>query len=263
MKDEFISTVSHELRTPLNAIVGWTEVLADGVLDQDEIIKGVNVIKANALMQAQLIDDLLDLGRIRSGKMMLQIGTIDLPAIIRDAIASVQHAADAKRIFLRVIPGDLAVTLIGDSKRLQQVIWNLVSNAIKFTDSAGQVTISANRVGSVVEITVTDNGHGISPDFMPYLFERFRQADSTITRRSGGLGIGLALVKELVELHGGRVAVESPGLGQGSIFKVILPIVVVPEKTASAQLAFQNETLEDLRGLKVFTLDDYALIFSK
>lgn len=256
MKDEFLATVSHELRTPLNAIVGWTEVLADGVKDQNEVVFAADVIKKSAFIQAQLIDDLLDLGRISSGKMMLQIDEIDLPTIIRDAVASVQHAADAKRIILRILPGDLPAKLAGDSRRLQQIIWNLVSNAIKFTDNGGRVTISANRVGSLVEIIVMDNGRGIAPSFLPYLFERFRQADSSITRRSGGLGIGLALVKQLVELHGGTVVAESAGLGHGATFKVGLPIPSVPENHMAGSPNLPESTQESLAGLKVFMVDD-------
>jgi PAS domain S-box-containing protein len=260
MKDEFLSTVSHELRTPLNAIVGWTEVLATGGHDQNEVVHGIEVIKRNALAQAQLIEDLLDLGRISSGKMVLNTESVNLKVIANDAIASLQHAADMKRISLKASFEDFRSVMIGDPPRLQQIIWNLLTNAIKFTDSGGQVTIALAQSGSNVNLTVSDSGRGISPEFLPFLFERFRQADASTKRKTGGLGIGLALVKNLVELHGGKVRAESAGLGRGATFVVTLPVSVAISHSAGNQLVSASPAPElgDLTGIRVLALDDDA-----
>jgi PAS domain S-box-containing protein len=259
MKDDFLATVSHELRTPLNAIVGWTEVLATGGQDRDEIIQGVDVIKRNALMQAQLIEDLLDLGRITSGKMALRIESVDPGAIVTEAIASVQHTAEAKQITLKTTVNPLRGEIMGDAKRLQQIVWNLLANAIKFTEDGGQVLVTVARVGSNVEVAVADNGRGIAPQFLPHLFERFRQADVSTTRQHGGLGIGLALVRQLAELHGGTVRADSPGIGHGATFTLSLPVSVAV--SASRNSPPENETPDnplptDLGGLKVLAIDD-------
>jgi PAS domain S-box-containing protein len=224
MKDEFLATVSHELRTPLNAIVGWTEILK-GASSLQEVAEGVAVIERNALVQAQLIDDLLDLGRISAGKMALNVEQVDISAIVREAIASVQHAADTKHITIKAILHDIRGRMMGDVKRLRQVIWNLLTNAIKFTPNQGRVFVTVSRVNSHIDISVADNGRGIPAEFLPHVFERFRQADASITRQHGGLGIGLALVKQLVELHAGNVHAASPGVGQGSTFTVTLPVM--------------------------------------
>ncbi|HYD83136.1 MAG TPA: PAS domain S-box protein, partial [Opitutus sp.] len=226
MKDEFLATVSHELRTPLNAIVAWTQVLKEGGGPLAEIEQGLEVIERNARIQAQLIDDLLDLGRIASGKMTLETEWLDLALIVQEAIRSVQHAADAKQISLKTVLNTVRGGMVGDKQRLQQVVWNLLSNAIKFTPKHGTVLVAVNRVNSHVEISVSDNGRGIAPDFLPHVFERFRQADASTTRQFGGLGIGLSLVRQFVELHGGLVRAESPGLGQGATFTVSLPVVI-------------------------------------
>jgi PAS domain S-box-containing protein len=258
MKDEFLSTVSHELRTPLNAIVGWTEVLEGGDQSAGEVAYGLQVIKRNAMMQAQLIDDLLDLGRISSGKMTLRREPIDIGSVISEATASVAHAAQAKDITITPIVGRLGV-LNGDAKRLQQVIWNLLTNAIKFTPDGGKIQVRATRLISKVDISVADSGQGIAPDFMPHLFERFRQADSSTTRLHGGLGIGLALVKQLIELHGGSIRAESPGVGLGSTFTLSLPIAALPEENRQVLGSKENTTaLEspDLQGIKVLAVDD-------
>jgi PAS domain S-box-containing protein len=258
MKDDFLSTVSHELRTPLNAIVGWTQVLKESDLRVD-VLEGVETIERNALAQAKLIEDLLDLGRISSGKMMLDVHPIDLVEVIRDAIDSIRHSADAKKIAVRTVLNDSRGTLMGDKNRLQQVFWNLLANAIKFTPKGGKVVITAGRINSHLEITVSDNGAGITPDFLPHVFDRFRQADSSTTRRAGGLGIGLALVKHLVELHGGEVRAESPGLNQGATFAVSLPVVAMREETpASQDIHLRTAVLptEDLGGVKILAVDD-------
>jgi len=258
MKDEFLSTVSHELRTPLNAIVGWTDVLADDNQSPADVRHGIEVIRRNAMMQAQLIEDLLDLGRISSGKMALDITPVDIGAVISEAMASVDHAAKAKQIALIPVIGNVR-GLLCDAKRLQQVIWNLLANAIKFTPKHGKVVITASRVNSHVEIAVVDNGQGIPADFMPFLFERFRQQDSTTTRTHGGLGIGLALVRQLIELHGGSVRAESQGLNLGTTFTLSLPVAALqgdnrpPQDSQNSTISIQ---LPDLDGIKVLVVDD-------
>jgi PAS domain S-box-containing protein len=258
MKDEFLSTVSHELRTPLNAIVGWTEVLEGGEQSREDIIYGVNVIKRNALMQAQLIEDLLDLGRISSGMMTLDIVPVDIRAIIAEAMASVEHGARAKRITITPRIGWIRGVL-GDAKRLQQVTWNLLTNAIKFTPSGGKILITASRVNSRIEISVADSGQGMPADFLPHIFERFRQADSSTTRRHGGLGIGLALVKQLIELHGGDVRAESPGPGLGATFTLSLPVAALHEESRHPNDPGDKQAtpaMPDLKGIKVLVVDD-------
>lgn len=260
MKDEFLAVVSHELRTPLNAILGWTELLGQGSARPEEVMEGAEIIKRNVLVQAQIIDDLLDLGRIVSGKMRLQIEPVDLPAIIHDALAAVQHSATSKGISIKPVLNDTHGILMGDSKRLQQVVWNLLTNAIKFTPKGGRVWITVTRINSHIDLAVADNGAGISAEFLPHVFERFSQADASTTRRSGGLGIGLALVKQLVEMHAGSVKAESPGLGAGTKFTVTLPIAATHQHdetmgTAQADPDHSSANLE-LKGIKVLALDD-------
>lgn len=261
MKDEFLSTVSHELRTPLNAIMGWTEVLADGGRDIAEIREGIEVIKRNVLVQAQIIEDLLDLGRIVSGKMILNVESADVGAIVNDAITSVRHAATMKEITVKPVIHDTKGSLMGDSKRLQQVVWNLLSNAIKFTPRGGRVMVTVIRVNSHIEISVIDNGAGIPPEFLPRVFDRFSQADSSTTRSTGGLGIGLALVKQLVEMHAGTVRAESGGVGKGAKFTVSLPIVAtqahpeMPTEEPSSESS-PSLPLADLSRIKVLAVDD-------
>jgi signal transduction histidine kinase/CheY-like chemotaxis protein len=258
MKDEFLSTVSHELRTPLNAIVGWTDVLADETQKPEEIRHGIEVIRRNAMMQAQLIEDLLDLGRISSGKMALEISPVDIGAVISEAMASVDHAAKAKQIAVIPVIGNIR-GLLGDAQRLQQVIWNLLVNAIKFTPNRGKVVIMASRENSHVEISVADTGQGISAEFMPHLFERFSQQDSSTTRKHGGLGIGLALVRQLIELHGGSVRAESPGLNQGTTFTLSLPVAALQgdhRPPGASSEASARSRLPDLQGIKVLVVDD-------
>lgn len=257
-KDDFLATVSHELRTPLNAIVGWTDVLQGGGNTRDDVVHGIEVIRKNAMMQAQLIEDLLDLGRITSGKMVLDVEWLDIATIVRAAMSSVQHAADAKQISLQATFGAFQGGLRGDAKRLQQVVWNLLTNAIKFTDSGGRVSVDVALAGPNVNVIVTDNGQGMAPEFLAHAFERFRQADTSITRKHGGLGIGLALVKQLVELHGGGVTAWSAGLGHGSIFTVTLPLVTTRSNrvVGSSESDSGQSPLADLTGIKVLILDD-------
>ncbi|MBD2775773.1 ATP-binding protein [Iningainema tapete] len=223
IKDEFLATLSHELRTPLNAILGWSNILRKGNVGSAQLNKGLETIERNSRSQAQIIEDLLDMSKIISGKIILNVEKINLSSVIEVAIASFVPAAQAKDIQLQTVLND-SISMIGDANRLQQVLWNLLSNAIKFTPSGGKVQVSLKKINSHIELTVSDTGLGIKPEFLPYVFERFRQADSSTTRKFGGLGLGLSIVKHLVELHGGTVQATSPGVGQGSVFTVALPL---------------------------------------
>jgi signal transduction histidine kinase/response regulator of citrate/malate metabolism len=227
MKDEFLATLSHELRTPLNAILGWAQILARRGTGGDEDLKqGVDAIQRNARSQSQMIEDLLDMNRIMSGKVRLDVQRVAPAQMIDAAIESLQPALNAKRMTLLKLLDPLAGPVSGDPNRLQQVVWNLISNAVKFTPAGGKIQVMLERVNSHIEITVSDTGQGISPQFLPYVFDRFRQADASTTRRQGGLGLGLSIVKQLVELHGGSVRAKSPGEGQGATFVVALPVTV-------------------------------------
>jgi signal transduction histidine kinase len=223
-KDEFLATLSHELRTPLNALVGWTWWLRRGDLDDARRVKALETIDRNAKALAQLIEDLLDVSRIITGKVRLTVREVDLASVIEAAVGAVQPAASAKSIDLDLTLDPAAGAVRGDAERLQQVVWNLLSNAIKFTPPGGRVEVRLAHEGDAALISVKDTGEGIAPAFLPHVFERFRQADSSSTRAQGGLGIGLALVKNLTELHGGTVAAESPGAGCGSTFRIRLPV---------------------------------------
>ncbi|HTJ93161.1 MAG TPA: response regulator [Pararobbsia sp.] len=254
LKDEFVATLSHELRTPLNAIVGWAQFLLRDASDPTRVHKGLQVIDRNARLQAQMVDDLLDLSRIISGKLRLDIQQVDLRQVIDDVISSLQPAADAKEIVVATELGETG-SIQGDPSRLQQVMWNLLSNAIKFTDRQGRVTVKlAEHDGSVV-ISVADTGQGISPEFMPHVFERFRQADASTTRQYGGLGLGLSIAKQLTELHGGRIGVESAGPGCGATFSVELPIARTVRPPAPA-LGYVPEDPARLAGLNVLVVED-------
>lgn len=258
MKDEFLATISHELRTPLNAIVGWTEVLKSGPNSPEDLAEGLAVIERNAQVQAQLIDDLLDLGRISSGKMTLSIEPVDIAAIVRDAIAAVQHAADQKQIAIKAVLNEHHGHMTGDVKRLRQVVWNVLNNAIKFTPNHGRVLVTLSRVNSHIDLVVIDTGRGIPAEFLPHVFERFRQGDASITRQHGGLGIGLALVKQLVELHAGSVHAASPGVGQGATFTISLPITAahMEMRPAPAPASPLADADADLAGIRVLAIDD-------
>src|SRR6516165_9346145 len=226
-KDEFLATLSHELRTPLNAVLGWATILRAGIPRTQELAEGLEAIERNARAQVQIIDDLLDVSRIISGKVQLDVQCIDLPTIVTEAIDTVRGTASAKGVRLKTVIDPLNAPFCGDSNRLQQVFWNLLSNAIKFTPKGGRIQVLLKRVDSTVEISVIDTGEGIPPDFLPYIFNRFEQADSSTTRRHGGLGLGLAIVKHLVELHGGRIRAKSDGVGKGATFIVSLPLMEV------------------------------------
>ncbi len=222
-KDELLALVSHELRNPLAAIVGWTQVLARRPDDLETVQRAIEVIDRNARIQRQLVDDLLDLSRISSGKLRLQMRPLDLEGIVDAAIETAAPAAAARGIALRRAPRARDAGLIGDADRLQQVVWNLLSNAIKFTERGGSATVGVEARAGELRLTVADTGRGIRAEFLPQLFEQFTQADASSGRREGGLGLGLALVRRLVEAHGGRVAAASPGPGQGAVFTVRLP----------------------------------------
>lgn len=264
MKDEFLATLSHELRTPLSAILGWSHVLRRGVPTRDDVQKGLEAIERNARVQTQLVEDLLDMSRITSGKVRLDIQPVQPVSFIEAAIETVRPAADAKGIRLEKMLDPLAGPISGDPNRLQQVIWNLLSNAIKFTPKDGKVQVLLERVSSHIEISVADTGIGIDPEFLKHVFDRFRQADPSTTREYGGLGLGLSIVKHLVELHGGTVHGRSQGDGQGATFVVHLPIAVVHRATdrelrvhpAAATGMLPDFQPLDLSGIRVLIVDD-------
>ena len=215
MKDEFLATLSHELRTPLNAILGWARILRMGQVDRVDLEEGLAAIERNSTAQAQIIEDLLDVSRIIAGKFRLEVQSVLLHEVIESAVAAVMPAASARGIRVDKVLDSLAGPVSGDPARLQQVVWNLLSNAVKFTPKGGKVRILLERVNSQIEVSVIDTGMGIKPEFLPHVFDRFRQADSSSTRRHSGLGLGLAIVKQLVEMHGGTVRAKSAGEGQG------------------------------------------------
>ena len=261
-KDEFLSIVSHELRTPLNAILGWSQMLKNGKIDAANLGRAIEAIDRSARMQSQLIEDLLDLSRIISGKLKIEVGQVDLGKVVERAIEVVAPAAQAKEIQLEKIM-ESGVFVSGDSARLQQVFWNLLSNAVKFTPKGGRVQIRLARVNSSIEVSVSDTGKGISPDFLPYVFERFQQADNTGGKRGGGLGLGLAITRHIVELHGGGIKVESEGEGMGSTFTVSLPVMMVQrrdederrEKAAAVESGVWLDSSR-LEGLHALVVDD-------
>jgi PAS domain S-box-containing protein len=233
MKDEFLAMLSHELRTPLNAVLGWANILRLGKLQSEELKQGLDSIERNARVQAQIIEDLLDMSRIISGKCSLDLQRIDLPALLSESMATLCGTAEVKGVRMQALVDPFAGMISGDPSRLQQVFWNLLNNAIKFTPKDGRIQVLLKRVNSHVEVSVIDTGEGIAPEFLPYVFDRFRQGDASTTRRHGGLGLGLSIVKQLVELHGGTVCVKSGGIGQGATFIVRLPLLAAhsePEK---------------------------------
>ena len=254
LKDEFLATLSHELRTPLSAILGWAQVLRRGTRDQADLHRGLNSIERNARAQAQLIEDLLDMSRITSDKVMLDMQTIVPATVIASAIETLRPAFDAKHISLNTNIAAHAGTMMGDPSRMQQVIWNLLSNALKFTPQGGKVDISVVRDGTRLLLTIADNGVGIRDDFLPHVFDRFRQADASTTRKHGGLGLGLAIVKHLVEQHGGTVSASSPGEMQGATFTVRLPANSLAPAARVASAA--PVAPRDLAGVTVLLVDD-------
>jgi len=266
MKDEFLTMLSHELRTPLNAILGWSQILAANANPTLESLRpGLETIERNVRLQAQLIEDLLDVSRITEGKLRLDVKQVSLCNVVEEALASIRPAADAKQIRVQTLLDRQSDQVNGDPARLQQVVWNLLSNAVKFTSKAGRIQVLLERASSHVALSVSDNGQGIAPEFLPYVFDRFRQADQTTTRAFGGLGLGLSIVKHLVELHGGMVRVTSEGKGKGASFIVELPLRLQrdSETDASASGSLKAESLAMLRandarldGLTVLYVDD-------
>ena len=266
LKDEFLATVSHELRNPLNAILGWAHMLRLGKLTPTNAERAVETIYRNAKSQAQLVADLLDVSRIISGKLRLDVRTVDLLYIVNAAIDSIRPTADAKSIRLQTMLDPAAAQISADADRLQQVVWNLLTNAVKFTPKGGRIHVKVQRIDSHVQIVVSDSGVGISKEFLPHVFDRFRQADASSTRIHGGLGLGLSIVHQLVDLHGGAVSVLSEGEGKGATFTVTLPFVgvvsnqnepeVVPPIQSDEILSFDG--LPSLDGLKILVVDDEA-----
>jgi PAS domain S-box-containing protein len=262
-KDEFLATVSHELRTPLNAILGWAHMLRANKLDSQTQSRALETIERNAKSQAQLIEDILDVSRIVTGKLRLDVRPVELASVAEAAIAAVRPAADAKEIRIESILDPRAGPVSGDPNRLQQIVWNLASNAVKFTGKGGRVQVRVERVSSHIEIVVSDTGQGISPEFLPFVFDRFRQADATSTRRHGGLGLGLAIARHLTEMHGGTVHADSPGEGMGATFIVRLPLIVAraqrryPERVhPTTGGSISMEPPPRLEGVSVLVVDD-------
>ncbi|HEX8335359.1 MAG TPA: ATP-binding protein [Pyrinomonadaceae bacterium] len=265
LKDEFLATVSHELRTPLTAILGWSNMLLTGHLGDAARDRALETIHRNAQSQNQLISDLLDVSRIISGKLRLDLRTVDLPKVIEAAVEATRPAAEGKGVSLSTSLDPYAGPVNGDADRLQQVVWNLLTNAIKFTPEGGQILVKSEVVETRVEVTVRDTGMGISPEFLPHIFDRFRQANPGTNRIHGGMGLGLSIVRQLVELHGGTIRAESGGEGQGATFIVSLPFVAVEEemrlaerRPAAAAVRLEIECPPGLQGLRVLIVEDEA-----
>ncbi len=265
LKDEFLATLSHELRTPLNAVLGYARMLRLGTLQKDKTESALEVIERNATALKQIVEDVLDVSRIVAGRLRLNVEPVDLPAILQDACATVLPAAHAKGIRLETVIDPLTTPIAGDPNRLQQSVWNLLSNAIKFTSRGGRVQLRLARVNSHVEITVSDTGRGIAPEFLPFVFERFRQGDATFSREHGGLGIGLAIAQQLTELHGGTISAASGGLGTGATFTVTLPLMIVHRHESDEEIRQQPQSegrppavdaVPQLDGIRVLAVDD-------
>jgi PAS domain S-box-containing protein len=266
LKEEFLATISHELRTPLSAILGWTRMLRMGQLSPENSAKALDTIERNARAQSQLVDDLLDVSRIITGKLRMDVRPSDPSSFIDAAVEAVRPAAEAKGVRVQKVIDTGPISIPGDPVRLQQVVWNLLSNAIKFTPRGGRVQIRSERVNSHLEIVVSDTGQGISPDFLPHVFDRFRQADQKTSRQHGGMGLGLAIVRHLVEMHGGTVSANSEGEGKGATFTVSLPIAPIYQVDSSAgrvhpgarDLLPPNDITDRLDELKILVVDDEA-----
>ena len=263
IKDDFLASLSHELRTPLNAILGYARMLRSGIVAPDRQQKAIATIERNATSLTKIVEDVLDISRIVSGKMRLSVQPLDFPAIVRNAIDGITPAADAKGVRVEAFLEPLSEPIAGDPERLQQVLWNLLSNAVKFTNRGGKIQVRLERVDSHVEVAVSDTGIGISPEFLPHVFERFRQADAGMSRERGGLGLGLSIARQLVEMHGGTIEVSSPGAGQGSTFRLKIPLVIMQRPVDAARRALPRQGVErreshlgDLHDVHVLAVDD-------
>jgi signal transduction histidine kinase/CheY-like chemotaxis protein len=255
-KDEFLATLSHEMRNPLNAVLGWTRILRDRQVDPETLARAIDVIDRNATLQARMIDDLLDTARAMSGKLRLQMQPVDLGMVVLAALDVVMPVAQVKGVQLRHTLTAEAERVLGDADRLQQIVWNLFSNAVKFTHQGGTVDVSLEQAGRTLRLVVRDTGVGISTEFLPFVFERFRQEDASSARREGGLGLGLALVRELVELHGGSVSAASGGQGKGATFVLEFPTLADADTALFA--AAPPPAARQLRGIRVLVVEDEA-----
>jgi PAS domain S-box-containing protein len=265
LKDEFLATLSHELRTPLNAVLGYARMMRTQIVPPEKSRAAWEVVERNATALQQIIEDVLDVSRIVAGRLRLNVEPVDLPAILRDAITTLMPAADAKGVRVETLIEPVTVPISGDGSRLQQIIWNLLSNAIKFTPRGGKVQLRLARVNSHVEVVVSDTGRGIAPDFLPYVFERFRQADASFSREHGGLGLGLAIAKQLAELHGGTITASSGGVGTGATFALKLPLMIVHQQAHDSpprqhphtdRTAPQLQPAPRIDGVRVLAIDD-------
>ncbi|MGL5794520.1 MAG: hybrid sensor histidine kinase/response regulator, partial [Waterburya sp.] len=254
IKDEFLAVVSHELRSPLNPILGWSKLLQQGNLNATQTQTAFATIERNIQLQAQLIDDLLDISRVMRGKLSLNQTPVDLNKMISSALETVRLAAEAKSLQIQTLLSLDVGTVMGDAGRLQQIVWNLLSNAVKFTNQGGQITVALTQIGTHAQIQVMDTGKGINPDFLPYVFEYFRQEDSSTTRKFGGLGLGLAIARQIVEMHGGQIGVESSGEGQGATFTVELPLAPTLSRLPSTESS--DASINDLNGIRILVVDD-------
>jgi CheY-like chemotaxis protein len=264
LKDEFLGTVSHELRTPLNAILGYARMLRDGTIKRDRETRAAEIIERNATALTQIVEDVLDVSRIISGKTRLNVQRVELAAVLNEALETIRPAVDAKGVQLQTVVDPRHPIVAGDPDRLQQVVWNLLSNAVKFTPSGGRIHLWLERTNSHVDIVVRDTGRGIRPDFLPHVFERFRQADGRVSREYNGLGLGLAISRHIIELHGGTIQAASGGEGKGATFRVRLPLMIAatesqrdpgrePQQTTPRG---GNTTLARLDGIRVLAVDD-------
>jgi signal transduction histidine kinase/ActR/RegA family two-component response regulator len=264
LKDEFLASLSHELRTPLNAVLGYARMLRAGVVNPDKLVRAIETIERNATSLTQIVEDVLDISRIVSGKIRLNVQPVDFPTVVSNAVEVVTPAADARGVRIETVLDPHATPVSGDPERLQQVLWNLLSNAVKFTNRGGKVQVRLGRVNSHVEVSVADTGIGIAPEFLPHVFERFRQADATIRREQGGLGLGLSIARQLAEMHGGTIEAASGGLRQGSTFTLKVPLMIVHPVAADETARIhprgpgssQPIPFGDLRGVHVMAVDD-------
>jgi signal transduction histidine kinase/CheY-like chemotaxis protein len=256
LKDEFLATVSHELRTPLTAILGWSRMLEGGTLDDLVTQQAIETIWRNAKAQAQIVDDILDVSRIITGNLYLDLHPLEVVPVVENAINVVRPTADAKGIKIETYFDRTPAMISGDANRLQQVVWNLLSNAVKFTQHGGRVCVKVSQGGGAVEVSVSDTGQGINNEFLPYVFDRFRQADSTTTRQHGGLGLGLAIARHLVEIHGGTIRAESSGIGRGATFTIRLPLIEAKPQFVDQNKLSVAQSTQSLLGVNVLLVDD-------